>query len=190
MVSFLASQLVGEKGEVIAFEPLPEAFKFLRSKCKTLKLTNFKIYNYALSDKNGVKKLKVNGSGSHFLLNSDTQQPFIVVKMVTFDSFPPTKNKKVDVAIINVEGAELEVLRGMRRVLSEHEVKIICEVHPIQLCYLGYSLKELEKLLEELGYKIFHISNMGLRKVTNLFRERAHYLFARRIPTSLKKWKK
>jgi hypothetical protein len=56
-------------------------------------------------------------------------------------------------------------------------VKIICEVHPVQLSYLGYRLEELENFLKELNYKIFHISNKGLIKTNKFFEERAHYLF-------------
>ena len=56
--------------------------------------------------------------------------------------------------IIDVEGGELEVLRGMKNLLAKGKVKIICEVHLTLLSSLGYSTQEITKLLSQYGYNI------------------------------------
>lgn len=69
----------------------------------------------------------------------------IDVELVTVDELlaagqlrPPTVVK------IDVEGAELAVIEGMRATLAQHRPAIICELHETQ--------REFVRAMEELGY--------------------------------------
>jgi hypothetical protein len=54
----------------------------------------------------------------------------------------------------DVEGAELEVLKGARRILSESRPWILCEMHSPE------NDRDARKFLAELGYSITEIDDM------------------------------
>ena len=54
-----------------------------------------------------------------------------------------------DVVKIDVEGAEVGVLRGMRETLAAHEVVVICELHE--------SNRDVLTLADELDYAVTNL---------------------------------
>ncbi|CAD7769651.1 Methyltransferase FkbM domain protein [Candidatus Methanoperedenaceae archaeon GB50] len=92
---------------------------------------------------------------------------------------PDSIVEDADVVKIDVEGGELEVLRGMKNLLAKGKVKIICEVHTTLLSSLGYSTQEITKLLNQYGYNIYLINEEGLIPITSLTNEYGHYLFTK-----------
>lgn len=61
----------------------------------------------------------------------------------------------VDVIKIDVEGAELGVIRGGKRVLSDCRPLVMFESAPSGVGSLGYTKDALWRQLDELGYQIF-----------------------------------
>ena len=59
-----------------------------------------------------------------------------------------------DVVKVDVEGAELLVLRGARALLLNGSPVILCEIHPVQMRTCGSSEKELHAFLDEVGYDL------------------------------------
>lgn len=60
----------------------------------------------------------------------------------------------VDLIKIDVEGAELNVLRGMKSTLQNYHPGILVEVHPQQLESFGFSSSAVIEFLSEFGYQI------------------------------------
>ena len=54
---------------------------------------------------------------------------------------------------IDVEGAEILMLRGAKQVLARHRPLLFLSVHPSHLEAMGQSVRELEALLREIGYE-------------------------------------
>ncbi|MBA7646332.1 hypothetical protein ES703_54094 [subsurface metagenome] len=136
--------------EVIAFEPNPFRFKYLR---KTVQINNWKnvrVCELFVSDYDSLEK-----------------------KTVTLDSIADGAN----VVKIDVEGMELQVLKGMEKILSEG-TQIICELHPKALPANG--MGEISSLLRRHGYAFYLITHQGLKKVPDLLGDnRRHYYFVR-----------
>ena len=59
---------------------------------------------------------------------------------------------RLDVVRVDVEGAELLVVRGAAETLKRFHPKLILEVVPGQLANMGTSVEELESLVKSLGY--------------------------------------
>lgn len=157
--TLLAAKRVGKNGEVSAFEPNPFRFKYL------------------------LKAIQINGwknVTAHKLFVSDFDSP--EKNTVTLDSIVADG---ADVVKVDVEGMELQVLRGMKRLLSKG-VKVICEVHPKQLPSGG--LRDISSFLRNHNYDFHLITQQGLVQIADLRKdERAHYFFS---PHQVKLWEK
>jgi hypothetical protein len=78
----------------------------------------------------------------------------IRVPTVVLDDWLDAQGLAPDLIKIDVEGAELGVLRGLRRTLARDGVRLFVEVHPPQLAQAGSSTEEVLRLLADLGYEL------------------------------------
>lgn len=132
MTSILALR-VGARGRVYSFEPHPGIFDVLR-----LNVTNWGtdrrcgqiiLYNAALASHEGVGKLCVpdyfcRNQGTCRIESQNTRsngQTFAVTLLALDDIFPG--GETIGVVKLDVQGYELEVLRGMERMLRERRVR-------------------------------------------------------------------
>lgn len=148
--TLLASVLVGYSGKVVAFEPAPRNLRYLRSHLRMNRVSNVKIIEAAVSDSNGECQFDTGPDRSMGHISSNGG---LVVKSVTIDRLvfacevPPPTHMKID-----VEGAELEVLRGAAKTLATHRPGIFLATHG----------KELHRqscdFLRSLGYDLEPIS--------------------------------
>ena len=70
---------------------------------------------------------------------------------------------KIRLIKIDVEGFEMEVLRGMRKTLETVQPILIVEINSVMLAYQESSPAELFLFLTSLGYRIFttHLSPLS-----------------------------
>lgn len=119
---------ISPRGKHFAFEPVPENYKYLADR-----FPSAKVYPLALSDKRGQATFNhVVGrparSGLKQVEYPDTHQEIkkIEVKIDTLDNVIP-KNMPIHLLKIDVEGAELSVLRGAKSLLKKYKPVIIFE---------------------------------------------------------------
>jgi len=179
--TLLAAKRVGNDGSVYAFEPHPPSFERLIENVKLNNWKNVQAFNFAISDKKGEKKLYVfksgMASGSSFALKRDSVP--ITVKTMRLEDAVKTD---IDLVKMDIEGAEVEVLKGMERILAKGKVKIICEVHPKDISLLGHDVAEITELLKKHNYRIYLIDEEGsggLVSMSRVSEQKAHYLFTR-----------
>ncbi|MEM0489443.1 MAG: FkbM family methyltransferase [Candidatus Bathyarchaeia archaeon] len=138
---------------VVAVEPHPINFYFLTSNIKTNHLENVIPMNIALSNFSGITKLYFGKfSGSHTIMEDrvkDTNR-FILVKVETLDDIVQKLGLKGDLFVkIDVEGAELRVLEGARKVLQRSNVHLSIAAYHTQSEAL-----EIAKFLSRLGFRV------------------------------------
>jgi FkbM family methyltransferase len=142
--TILASRLVGSTGCVIAFEPSPENLKVLRYHCYTNFIRNVKIFPEAVGNipNSSVDFVLVNGgkhsSNSLTIVNevqyiSEQQKTVISVPMTTLDTLCKVMSIQPRLIKIDVEGAELFVLDGARKVIAQDRPIILLGIHPFWL---------------------------------------------------------
>jgi hypothetical protein len=78
-----------------------------------------------------------------------------VIETITLDTFCGELGRTPDLMKIDVEGAELLVLRGATQLLHKFHPAIILAVHPYWLP-AGHSSRQLFELLSEDGYRIYN----------------------------------
>jgi len=145
------------KGKIISIEADPESSKMLKINCKLNNLSNVEIHNCAVTDKNGevilyqsdthsgINSIFLNGSPK--LKNKNT-----VVKSVTLDSLLENE-KRIDWIKVDVEGAELSVLRGAQNTL-ERTKRILIEIHEHILLQNKEDPQTIIEILEKNGFKV------------------------------------
>jgi FkbM family methyltransferase len=113
-----ASKLVGAAGRVYAIEPVPSTAAVLRANVRLNDCSNVVIHEVAAWSARG--KLTLSVPGSLYGLASVTKegQGAVTVEALTLDELLRGENR-VDLIKIDVEGAELEVLRGAQSVLRK-----------------------------------------------------------------------
>lgn len=126
----LSSRLVGEEGNVHAFEPTPDIYKMLTENTK--ELSNVYPTKMAVSDKNGYANFSVNSiytvANSLVITSPDPSSKTISVSTITLDEYCSSKNIQPTLIKLDVEGAEKAVVRGAKRLLSETTPSISLEI--------------------------------------------------------------
>ncbi len=151
----IAARLVGPEGAVHAFEPFPESVHAIEANARANGFENVTVWPVGVSDVSGVDTLIVEGGDFEYRLSTSLnageadKSRAITVEIVRLDELvadgrlPPP-----DVVMIDVEGAEVAVLRGMTEIVKRHRPTILCEIH-----WLQREIDEiLVELLEPLGY--------------------------------------
>jgi hypothetical protein len=89
-------------------------------------------------------------------VNAETNHGFVGTceeEDICIDSYC-TDTVNPDIVKIDVEGAELKVLKGMRKTLEEAAPELLIEVHPKMMREFGSSPEELKDYIEGCGYSI------------------------------------
>lgn len=127
-----ASRLVGRTGCVFAFEPHPSNYKMLIRNCRHLPQT--KTIQEAVSDSSGQAFLFEHSTSdsSHALTDLSGSRKTIPVRKVTLDEWAHDNNvPRVNMVLIDVEGHESSVLRGMHHIIANNpNIMIIMEYCP------------------------------------------------------------
>jgi FkbM family methyltransferase len=152
-----AAKQVGKQGFVFAFEPVPTNLKLLR---RNIELNNVRhqvlIVPSAVSNQSDptlsfyVPNEEVPVTAS---LGATEQSHSIQVANVRLDDYWKMVNQPIHLIKIDVEGAELEVLRGAKDVLQKWRPSLLIEVHGFALPAFGGSVEELQSFLTTLGYQ-------------------------------------
>jgi FkbM family methyltransferase len=158
--SILAGWLVGAGGSVHAFEPVPSNADTIGRNLRLNGLSNVQVHSVAVSEASGQQELLISRHrGGAALASAVATVPDvtgkIVVPTVAIDDLieqckaPPPTMIKVD-----VEGAELNVLRGMHRTLRTHRPVLLYEVDDAEPAVMHTRWNELDELVEKAGYRI------------------------------------
>jgi len=157
--SLLASQMVGQSGSVHSFEPVPKNFERLKKNVKMSRCKNVRLWPVALWSEHTELKLglgkKMEGNRGAFSVAESFTEEAVVVKARVFDEIARTENLgPIDLIKMDIEGAELFALRGMRETLARHLPTLLLEVRRDTYGGLGYSPEDLwAEIFKPLGYR-------------------------------------
>lgn len=125
--TLLASLCVGPAGRVYSFEPLPENIRDLKKHVAMNRLSNCEVIEAAVSDVNGYSRFDSSRPRSMGWLSESGNQEVRTLQLdslVTSNAISPPNVVKID-----VEGAELAVLRGCSQTLAAHGPIIFLATH-------------------------------------------------------------
>lgn len=154
------------QGVVYGFELDDFNFSLLKKNLAINSCSNAEVHNIAVSDSTGLVSYMRDSKRPSpcFVLHSDAmdhnRRGLVSVKATSLDDYLESKEFTPDVIKIDVEGAEMNVLRGMERIIKNVKPILFLEVHPNVLPSFNTSPSAIVALLIETGYQVFEIENM------------------------------
>jgi len=141
----------------IAFEPNPEIAARLADSSRENRLENrVQVVVKALSDRAGMVAFGIDAQNSgHSRFALPEHEKVIKVEAVVLDDWLAANAANHDIHVIklDIEGAEMLALRGMRRLLSERRPALVIEGFDDLLREFGSTIDELKSFVQELGYR-------------------------------------
>lgn len=164
---------IGESSTLISFEPRIDVFIILKERFKSY--SNFTGEILAVSNNNKTTYLCLNSSfakGSLSFTNRDYGFKSQPVYSVRLDSYIQNikHNNNIFFIKIDVEGHELNVLKGSEIILKNHKPIILCEIEQRHHGSVS-SITTIFKYMKNLGYCAYYYSSNkeSLVSVDNIF---------------------
>lgn len=147
-----AAKVVGSAGRVIAFEPDSKICKDLIANIELNDLANVTVINKGLWSKDGVMKFVGDSTKGYSFMFAENTDGAIDAPVVSLDNeLARLGVKRVDFIKADIEGAELEFVKGAEKTLAANNVSLaIASYHLVDGKRSHF---ELEKILPRLGYK-------------------------------------
>jgi FkbM family methyltransferase len=167
---FAAKRL--ENGKVLAFEPAANIYQQLTENVQLNSFDNVVLFNFALFDKEGKADIfseapdptsSIYNEGLPSLFSTHKQSIKLgETELRTLDSvLEQNRLSRLDVIKIDVEGAELMVLRGAAATLKHFKPIVIFEATPEFFSKAGYTVETVFDFLNNLGYRFHRLEQNG-----------------------------
>lgn len=164
-ISLASSRFVGSSGHVVAIEPSPPLASLIRYHCRVNRVRSIAVEEFAVADSSGIADFFVHNQGISAINSlfessvfreapSQSRIDKIYVRTRSLDDYCKSRKLIPDLIKIDVEGAELLVIRGASTILSKHKPALILAVHPPLIPYGGET--ELFTLLHHYQYVLRH----------------------------------
>jgi len=163
--TLLCAKFVGEKGQVHSFEPTPFTFQQLQNNVHLNRFSWVHLNELAVSATAGqcsffvYEQCGMNSMNKQAWVGKPLRQ--IMVNTISLDEYVEARNMtRIDLIKMDVEGAELQVLKGGKNLLSGPNAPVlICEFTDKTTSNFGYQTSVLRENLEAFGYKLFRWSS-------------------------------
>jgi FkbM family methyltransferase len=149
--TLVAARLVGPEGAVHTFEPNVEVADRLERNVRLNGLVNTRVYRQAMAGRTGDVHFYASAvsenSGISSIVPGSGLGAARVVPAVSLDDFSAQlSGRGIDLLKMDIEGAELQVIEGGRRVLGASNAPA--------LLFESFDVKKLLPTLEDLGYRV------------------------------------
>lgn len=163
-----------EDSKIFSFEPVKYLFERSKENIEINNLGNKVFLNQiALSDKSGTVTIYEQDIRSSILqLKGYKKAKKENIKAITLDDFQVKNNVVIDFIFLDIEGYELNVLKGSYNLLKNQKPDIIFEVSPKILNEIGKKEDEIYKYLSDFGYNLYLIvDNYRLVNIPNNYKK-------------------
>lgn len=140
--TLIVSKLVGSQGHVYSIEPIPTTATILKANVRLNSCSNVSIYNMAAWSSKGTLTLRIPGWCYGFA-SVYRNGASMVANTITLDELLKNEDS-INCIKIDVEGAELEVIRGAKNVLRRTGALVI---------EISRNANKVPEELQEVGFK-------------------------------------
>lgn len=182
--TLIASRQVKENGKVVAFEPIPSVMEKLKRNILINKIKNVNPEQMAVSQAESKEEMYVCIDGWESL--SSLREPaedvlcrkeIIQVRTTSLNKYVEYHNiKRIDLMKIDVEGGELDVLKGGDKLWLDHRPVVTCEIEDKRTNQWNYHASNIVDYLNNQDYQWFELSSNG--KLISANQRAAHDTFS------------
>lgn len=160
----LGAQLVGNEGAVYAFEPDQNNAQAIRHNVTLNGFSQVDVVQKAVSQTDGSGTLLLTDYAGGHTLSSVERPPQvraeISVDLVSIDTLISQGDLKPPALVkIDVEGAEIEVLKGMQQTLERDRPTLIYEADDRHPAHLKIKQNELNSYVQQFGYELLSLAD-------------------------------
>lgn len=177
------SRLVGSKGKVYAYEPIPFTYSVFKMLVKHFGLTNVTSYQKGVSNTSTTVKFTVPkmdigtlSTGQAHISGRDDKNLTVRNKkiageetfdceVVSLDEFYNSEIPGLSFIKIDIEGAELFALKGAEKILHKYQPVILIEINPEFLTGFGLSSADMLNFIEQINYEILYLDESSKKLV-------------------------
>ncbi len=162
--------------KIYSFEPEKNNFNFLKKNIHLNKGKDIFIFNYGISDKKETKTISIPIPSQHHRYNKNINSGLFSFfgkgkyksncKLIKLDTFIKKKKfKNIDFIKIDVEGYELKVLNGAKKLIKKFKPIIQVELNDITQTFGNVNFKSFSNLAKLYNYSIFYlVKNYKLKR--------------------------
>jgi len=167
LMSIEASKAVGSEGTIYSFEPHPNTVKILRFNIDLNSIKNIHVIEKGVGSKSGEAEIydrwDVNRGGAS-LLSSNSENESYDIEVVTLDE--AFQNIDVKMIKMDIEGFELEALKGAKNILSSENPPILIVECTEETEHQNYTREQLYSWLKNINgkYSFYKLKGSKSRK--------------------------
>jgi FkbM family methyltransferase len=179
--------------KVYAFEPMPVMIERLETHVALNHLQEkLKIIPKALSNVNGTLELSIppadNSGVASTVIDKTGNAQTIVVESITLDDFlVAEKVARVGLIKMDIEGAELFALQGMKKTIADNKPVLIMEMNEPAMHRAGYKPSDVVDFLKPYGYSPFEIVREGIKSCEEIDTNSENFCFLTKEHLSMEK---
>jgi len=171
LVTMPMSRAIGLKGKVYAFEPSAPNRQTLEHHINLNNINNVVVINSLVGSKNQdnvtfYESPAISGMNTCAPIKHRSQYIERYHNQISLDEFCSIHRLEPSIIKIDVEGFELSVIEGARRLLTTSLPIIFLSIHPQHLVSLGKSSEELRNLIAEMDYVISDIEGKPVKTLS------------------------
>lgn len=128
IMTIYGSSLVEDTGKVVAFEANPDTKRILDDNISINRIKNVETSPYAIGSEQKTGKIYLNTNverGAASLIQSEASSEFHPVEIIRLDKHESLMHRKIRAMKIDIEGYELEALKGCGEILSGDDPPIL-----------------------------------------------------------------
>ena len=158
LMTLYASRKVGRSGQVHSFEPEPGTYKILEENCLINRVENIFLNKIALGSEEmeGViyPNLDINRGAASLVRQDGTNGSRIWIN--TLDQYLSNRDiKKIKLIKVDIEGYEIEMLKGALKLLSSENAPILCIEYSKDVKSVGEVSTIYDLLKEVNNYQVY-----------------------------------
>jgi FkbM family methyltransferase len=172
--SILGAKICGARGHVLAIEPQERLWKVIHTNASINNLTNIQLLPFGIGSKKEQLTLQLysslNSGASSFSSGFNFGISFAwlrkklygsqIAQVIPLDEMAESLPLKMKLIKIDIEGFELEALKGSSRLIQEKRFEnLLIEIHPHALKSMGQSEDDIDELLKAHGYSKHRVSS-------------------------------
>lgn len=164
--TLIASKIIGDKGTVFAFEPVNRINNCLLENINLNHFTNVQVEKKALFEKNTTLKLNVSsdinlGMSSMYDHDEKSGVEELVTAIIGDEYFSDKKLSHIELIKIDIEGAELFALKGLKQTLLNFKPLLMVELNELVLQSAKISKDQIIDFLKDCNYHMKGIDMAG-----------------------------